>query len=324
MGYCELHAHLGGSVPFSCLYEIGKRSGHRLGSYHEFMHKYGREIDGVDDYFKRYEIIEPIQAGPEAVRLSAYHSFVYAYTILGHDLVELRFNPCFRNSSDLLDIDSIIIASINGAQDASDIYGIKAGIILCLDHRLPEKANKAIIEKASKYKNRGIIGLDLAGPEHSARDVDKLFKLAKLMDKSGLKYTIHFGESPFTAGKLGELFSICTPDRIGHAISSLFNDNDLDNLKLWSGDNCVEFCPKSNIMTGAAFQLSGRANSMEGLINLAIQRWYKEDIDFCVCTDAPVLLRTSVEKQLKYIKNEIILDFIMENAETNSFIEEAS
>lgn len=326
MAILDLHAHLGGSVPFHNLFEIGKMGGHRIGSYSAFLEKYAGPIGGPEDYFSRYEIIEPIQSSPSAVNRSVWYSLIHAYTQLDHQGTEIRFNPCFRNRSDNLDIDFIIIEAINGMRDAQDIYGMGAGIILCLDHRLPLKANEAIVSKAKKYKDRGIVGLDLAGPEFLIKDFDYFYDLCRLMSDSGMKYTIHFGETIHTEGRIPELLGICCPNRIGHAISSLYNEKDLEAIKEWSDgkeSRCIEFCPKSNIVTGASLGISGKGSTIEFLSKRAIEVWYKNGIRFSVGTDAPALLQTSVKSQMKSFSKAIekgVIKFIDNSSKNCSFL----
>ena len=320
----DLHAHLGGAVPFHNLFEIGKMGGHRIGSYREFLDKYAGPIGGPEDYFSRYEIIEPIQSSPSAVNKSVKYSLIYAYTHLQHGGIELRFNPCFRNRADYLDIDFIIIEAINGMRNAEDIFGMRAGIILCLDHRLPMKANKAIVNKAIKYKDRGIVGLDLAGPEYLIDNFDYFYDLCRLMQDSGIKYTVHFGETSYTKGRMGELLKKCSPNRIGHAISSLYCPDDLEAIKNWENESrCIEFCPRSNIVTGASFEMSGTGSTMGSLAKKAVEVWYDNNIKFSIGTDAPALLGVGIKDQVKSFdkdRQKEIAEFVDKSAKDCTFL----
>jgi adenosine deaminase len=44
-------------------------------------------------------------------------------------------------------------------------YGVRAGLIFCLAREFPLELNEILVKKAVKYKNRGVVGIDLAGPE---------------------------------------------------------------------------------------------------------------------------------------------------------------
>jgi adenosine deaminase len=320
----DLHRHLGGSVPWHLLYEIGKRAGTRVGSFNSFIIKYASPVGGDIEYFTRYEMIEKIQSGPSAVRSSVWSSIIYAFITENIEYLELRFNPCYRNHKNILDIDRIIVEALSGIQEAYDIYGIKVGLLLSLDIRLPEKANLATIDKAVKYKNRGVVGIDMAGPESAIKDWKEYFKIIGNMHSSGLKTTIHFGETHITQGRMGEMLSHITPNRIGHGITSLFNEEDLHSLQTWSKCTnkhsvCIEFCPQSNIITGAAFNIAGKGTNIEWLTNLAIQTWYKNNIPFCICTDSPILLNCTIQGQMECISDLDIICWLEKNAEQNIF-----
>ena len=83
-------------------------------------------------------------------------------------------------------------------------YGVRAGLIFCLAREFPLELNEILVKKAVKYRSRGVVGIDLAGPEshtlelgaevHGYRD---LFARARA---ASLGTTVHTGETPYTGG----------------------------------------------------------------------------------------------------------------------------
>ena len=326
----DLHAHLGGSTPWSSVFEIGKRNGHKIGSYKEFISKYKSIPKDADDYFDKYSIIEKLQDGPAAVQQSVFYALIYAHAKNGHDIIELRFNPMFRNGNGVNDLDSIILAACRGSQEACDFYGMKAGIVICMDRKLPAKSNKIIAEKAMKYEERGVIGIDIAGREiNSLTDNNDLPKIVRsVQDNSNLGITIHFGETPVAVGKFNEFFDKYRPDRVGHGIVALSNDSDLQSLKDWQSaqrlgrPRVIEYCPQSNIAAGYfsdVFSFPNDWASAATVCNIFVDN----NVDFTLGTDAPILLKTSINNQFeKLVEHGSMINMkeLMEKAKNASFL----
>jgi predicted membrane GTPase involved in stress response len=71
---------------------------------------------------------------------------------------------------------------------------VQAGIILMMDRTLDFAHNEIIVKKAIKYKAKGIIGVDLAGPNRKNFSMQKHAELFALARKAGLGITVHTGE----------------------------------------------------------------------------------------------------------------------------------
>ena len=79
-------------------------------------------------------------------------------------------------------------------------YGVKAGLIFCLAREFDHALNAIILEKAIRYRHRGVVGIDLAGTETQAleRDGSQLDLYSELFARArmaGLKTTVHTGET---------------------------------------------------------------------------------------------------------------------------------
>ena len=79
--------------------------------------------------------------------------------------MELRFNPMKRNRGGEQDLDHIIAAALRGMDKATLEYPIKPGLIFCLDRAFPFELNEIIAEKAIQWRDRGVVGVDIAGPD---------------------------------------------------------------------------------------------------------------------------------------------------------------
>ena len=99
----------------------------------------------------------------------------------------------------------------------------------------------------SAYKNRGVVGFDLAGAEYDypAKHHVKAFKL---VHNNNIAVTIHAGEA-YGPASVHQAIHVCGAHRIGHGCR-LREDGDLLH---YVNDHriALECCPSSNVQTGA-------------------------------------------------------------------------
>ena len=74
-------------------------------------------------------------------------------------------------------------------------YGIRAGLIFCLDRAFPYELNEIIVEKAIVWRDRGVVGIDIAGPESATFRVADYRRLFRRARQYGLGLTVHTGEA---------------------------------------------------------------------------------------------------------------------------------
>src|SRR5206468_1945857 len=104
-------------------------------------------------------------------------------------------------------------------------YGLRVGLVFCLAREFDYELNEIIVRKAEKYRERGVVGIDLAGAEtHTfefGEHVDRYQELFARARAAGLGTTVHTGETLHT-GADGVLAVIekLRPDRIGHGIAA--------------------------------------------------------------------------------------------------------
>src|SRR5512135_3148083 len=154
------------------------------------------------------------------------------YEIIGKEyrssrvsLIELRFNPMKRNVGGERDLDHIVHAALRGMDRAVLEYGVRAGLIFCLAREFEPRLNEIIVEKAIRYRRRGVVGIDLAGPERHAvelgREVEVYRELFARARAAGLKTTVHTGETAGTGVEgVRAVVEQLEPERIGHGIAA--------------------------------------------------------------------------------------------------------
>lgn len=305
----DLHIHVGGAVAPHVLWSIAHQQGFKLPTkdYFEFVELITARPDRVkslDDYLKiMHTVTEKIQSSPMAIERSVYEVIGKEYRGSRVSLIELRFNPMKRNLNSELDLDHIILAAQRGMDRAVLEYGVKAGLIFCLAREFDHKLNNIILEKAIKYRNRGVVGIDLAGPEANAMEFkpdavaqyEDLFARAR---KAGLRCTVHTGETKGTGAEgLVTVIEKLKPHRIGHGIRAAYDESAMKLIK--EHDVVLELCPTSNLHTRA----------VDGIAEIThiVRTFWDRGVKFTINTDGPYLLDTDMCKEVELIERNGIL-----------------
>lgn len=305
----DLHIHLGGAVAPHILWSLAHQQGFKLPvkDYFEFVELITARPDKVhslEDYLRiMHTWTEKIQSSPAAIERSVYEVIGKEYRGSRVTQMELRFNPMKRNLNSELDLDHIIHAALRGMDRAVLEYGVKACLIFCLAREFDHRLNSIILEKAIKYRNRGVYGIDLAGTEQNALELrpelvpqyEDLFARAR---QAGLKTTIHTGETAGTgADGVMAVVERLRPHRIGHGIRAAYDEAAMKVLK--ERDVVLELCPTSNLHTKA----------VEGIREFAhiVRTFWDRGVKITLNTDGPYLLDTDMRREIDLIERHEIL-----------------
>ncbi len=300
----ELHAHLGSSVDPAILWSIAHQQGIKLPTkdyweFDELITMTGdRKNKNLNEmHFNFFHWTELIQSSTEAVEESVKSVIGGGYRKCNLVLQELRFNPMFRNRSGERDLDYIIKSALWGLDRALLEYPqVKGGIILMMDRMLSYQQNEIILHKAIKYKNFGIVGIDVAGPERKSFSMKKHAKLFAEARDAGLGITIHTGE----AGSLEELRFVVreiSPDRIGHGIKASEDKQLLAEIA--EKNITLEVCPTSNLRNSVVKDVKTLKKIFDQLLKFKIK--------FTINTDGPEMYRTSIKQEREFlVKNGLL------------------
>jgi len=300
----DLHSHLGSSVAPSILWSIAHRQGIKLPSkdywdFEDMITMTGTERNkNLDEMNKKFfHWTEIIQSSPEAIEESVKGTIGGGYRKSNIVLHELRFNPMKRNRRGERDMDHIIMSALWGAEKAMLEYPqVKAGIILMMDRELSVKQNEIIVNKAIKYKNQGIIGIDVAGPNRKTFSIQAHKYLFDRARAAGLGLTIHTGEET-QLDEMRYVVAEIKPDRIGHGIQCV---QDKELMKAVVRNNItLEICPTSNMRNSVIKNIPE--------LKLILRTLLKNKIKFAICTDGPEMYQTSILKEHKFLLENKIL-----------------
>jgi len=302
----ELHTHVGFSISPTMLWEIAHDQGIRLPTknYWEFEKMITiHEAKEYEDYLAMYDWTEKIQSSPDALFTGMQTIISGAYRKNNITKLEIRFNPILRNRNGERDLDHLIVFALQGMERAMLKYPVKAGIILMMDRRFNEQENAGVVHKAIKYRNRGVVGIDLAGPlkknEQSRafrpRDVKVLVEEARA---NGLGVTIHTGEATGIE-EMWEVVEELKPNRIGHGIACVHDEKLMKRLV--EDGTVLETCPTSNLHTKTVKDLEEMRHIYATL--------KKNNVKFTINTDGPEMQLISLRAEFeKLITNHILTE----------------
>ncbi|NJD29419.1 MAG: adenosine deaminase, partial [Chloroflexi bacterium] len=201
--------------------------------------------------------------------------------------MELRFNPMKRNRGGEQDLAHIIAAAARGMDRAMLEYPVKPGLIFCLDRAFPYELNEIIAEKAIAWRDRGIVGVDIAGPESATFRVADYRKLMRRVRQYGLGLTVHTGESG-PVDEVARVIELLEPDRIGHGVKSAYDPRAMAMLE--ERGIVLEICPTSNLNT--------RVVSGWDEFRWIFDQFRRHGVRFTVSTDGPEMLQTYIRDEL--------------------------
>jgi adenosine deaminase len=259
-----LHDHLDGGLRPATVLEIAGQVG-----YDELP---ATDLDGLADWFRtrshsgsleRY--LEPfshtvaVMQTPEALYRVAYEcvedlaadSVVYA---------EVRFAPELHINRGLSfdEVVDAVLAGFAAGEKACAAEGqpIK---VRCLVTAMRHAAmSREIAELAIRFRDKGVVGFDIAGAEAGYPPTRHLDAFEYMRDHNA-RFTIHAGEA-FGLPSIHEAIAFCGADRLGHGVR-ITDDIEvgpdgsvrLGRLASIVRDKRVplEMCPSSNVQTGA-------------------------------------------------------------------------
>ena len=160
-----------------------------------------------------------------------------------------------------LSLDQVIEATVEGhkqgmAEAKATGREIRVEVLLCALRQ--NNLSDEVATKVVKYKGRGVVGFDIAGPEDGFPPTDHI-KAFDYLRSNGAHFTIHAGEA-FGVESIELAVRDCRAERIGHGIR-LIDDIDFSSgtpvmgslaQEILDQQICLEMAPTSNLQTGGA------------------------------------------------------------------------
>lgn len=282
----DLHVHLDGSLRLSTILELAERGRIELPAHDEdglrAAMNLGKDCGSLVEYLKAFDVTLRVLQNAESLTRAAYE--------LAEDAarenvryMEVRYSPMLHTRRGLK-LTTVVEAVLEGLRAAQDELGVESNVILCGIRNVSSESSLEMAELAVAYKNRGVVGFDLAGAEydHPAKHHRAAFQLVR---DNNINVTIHAGEA-YGPESIHQAIHVCGAHRIGHGCR-LREDGDLLH---YVNDHRIslECCPSSNVQTGAIRDLASHPIKLYKNLGLRVT----------VNTDNRLVTDTTVSKEL--------------------------
>ena len=168
---------------------------------------------------------------------------------------EVRYAPELSTHGGLA-LDEVVQAILRGFERGEKVSGIRMGFIVTAMRQFARSVE--IAELAIRYRDEGVVGFDVAGPE-AGFPPTRYLDAFNLIHHANFHLTIHAGEA-FGLPSIWEALQWCGAQRLGHGVRivddiAVSDDGQISMGRLASfvRDMRVplEMCPTSNVHTGA-------------------------------------------------------------------------
>jgi aminodeoxyfutalosine deaminase len=277
----ELHVHLEGTVRPRDLIEIASRNGvslpadteadlARLYAYRDF------------DHFLELWMMTTAAIRTEQDFRQVVTSYAEEASTHGAVYIEGIFSPSERISGGA-SWDEVFSGFCDGAAEAKERFGVEMRLTPDISRGLPIEAATKTAHYAVTYRDKGIVGLGLGGPEveFPPELYAEPFKIAK---DGGIGSVPHAGE---VAGppSVRSALEVLGADRIRHGIRSVEDPALLEELR--DREVVCDVCPVSNLRTGAVPELGDHP----------LPQMLRAGVMCSISTDDPAMFGTDLTRE---------------------------
>ena len=281
----ELHCHLDGSLRVPTILDLAKKDKVTLTtSSSEELSKLlviGKTRGSLEDYIKRFDITLSVMQTPAALRRTAYE-LIEDVAKENVRYIEIRYSPILHTEKGM-SLGESVEAVREGLQRGRKDFGVESGIIVCGIRNISAAASLKLADLTVRYKNKGVVGFDLAGAEENfpAKDHQEAFYMIL---NNNINATIHAGEA-YGPSSIHQAIHHCGAHRIGHG-TRLKENKDLMN---YVNDHRItlEVCLTSNWQT----------RSIRSLKYHPLKYYYDQGIRVTLNTDNRLMSGTTLTKE---------------------------
>ena len=272
MPKAELHLHLDGSVRVDTALELARTRG----------------VDAPTTWRGMFDaLVAPMPCRDQAVLLRAFYlpialmqdaealeritsELVEAKAAEGVRYLEIRWGPLLHVAKGL-SLQDGIDAVVRGATSAATRTGTVVRLIATALRSHDPADNVRLAEVAIPFRDRGLTGWDLAGPEAAFPDPLLHADAFEAARAGGLRITVHAGEWN-GAAQVRRALEV-NPERIAHGEAAA--DDPALVAELTSRGVCLDLCPTSNVQAGL----------VPSLADLAVARLHRAGAPITISTD---------------------------------------
>lgn len=295
----ELHVHLNGLIETTVLADLLRAEASSEIRDIDLQKALTRDsaCSCLADYLAGWDLLRLVPRSRTSLRLLIQSAFIQLKR-QNTLFAEIRSSVIYLSLLNDIPVSESLRWLIEEIEAASLAHKIDAGLIMTVprgDYSV-ESMRALLAAFVQLGRPKGVIGVDLAGNEATqvSPDLSPLFLRAK--HELGLGITIHAGETGIIENIHQAIINFGA-DRIGHGTAAGKCEQTMALLA--EKDICVEACPISNRLTGAA--PAGEAHPLVHFI--------RANVPFVICSDNPGLHQANL--------NADYLEFVRESGRTD-------
>jgi adenosine deaminase len=276
----DLHRHLEGSVRPEIVIELSLK--HSLPLPTSDLDEFKRHIylsepmNNLMDVLPRFNLLRQIYLDYDICKRITIECIRDSWQE-GLDYVEVRFSPVFMAELHGLEPRSVTSAVCEAWQEMDHFRPGASKLIVILSRTYGPEICEIELEAALSHRNRGVIGIDLAGDEAS-KPAGLFRSHFQRAEAAGLHLTAHAGEFAGSESVRETIVSL-HPERIGHGVHAVDDQAVIDQI-LENGI-AIESCPTSNYLT----------KSISSLQEHPLPKFLQNGICVSINTDDPTLFQ---------------------------------
>ena len=249
----ELHVHLDGSLRPETMIELAHDAKISLPANQPEPLRRFMLVDNaanLEDYLRRFDLTIPLLQTPAAIERVSYEMVEDA----ARDNVrylEVRYCPHLSRKRGMT-LDQVLEAELRGLARGEREFGVVARVINCSLRHYDPKVSVEIAEHSVAFRDRGVVGFDLAGGE-AGRPAGAHRAAFDVAQRGYLGITVHAGEAA-GAESVDEAVHLCHANRIGHG-TRLYESPDLQDY-IRDRQILIETNITSNVQTHAVARAS--------------------------------------------------------------------
>ena len=293
----ELHCHLDGSLRVSSILDQAKIDNIKLPfkNYDDLTayFKIGENRGSLEDYIKRFDITLCVMQTPKALSRFAYE-LIEDVSKENVRYIEVRYSPILHTKKGMA-LEEALESVRKGLKRGEKDFGVKSGIIVCGIRHISPEASLKLADLAVRYKNRGVVGFDLAGSEENfpAKEHREAFYLIR---NNNVNATIHAGEA-YGPSSIHQAIHQCGANRIGHG-TRLKEDKNLMDYVI-DHRITLEICLTSNWQT----------RSVRSLHYHPLKYYYQKGMRVTLNTDNRLISDTTLTEEFLSCTSFISIQF---------------
>src|SRR5580704_15457946 len=282
----ELHVHLEGSIEPATVVELAARHGVTL-TAEDTAPRYAPGT--FDQFIENFIWITSFLRGPEDYALIAqrFAESMQRQNVLYAE-VTLSIGVMIRRNQDPV----VNFAALRDA--AAAVPGVRLAYIFDAVRQWGAAPAMEVATIAAELRSPDIVAYGIGGDELGLPTVD-LRPVYEFVASQGMHRLIHAGEigGPEIVREAVELLGA---ERIGHGIGVMRDERTMDFIA--ARNIPLEFCPTSNLRTGALARQIGRSSA--GYEHHPLPQIFRRGIPVTLSSDDPTMFETTVSDEYRH------------------------